>query len=363
LPAAVLVVPLALVAAARPPAPTAQAPAVSVHPGKYWSGYGQEGGSPTSVGAVWQVPGIPKTKPESFANFWVGLGGDGARASLTHWLFGSGLEQIGVAAAAEYGQVIYYPWWEVIPGTDSQAQLASSKPHVFMHDGKPLSVEPGDFITASVTLKGHTYYMEMSDIRGTNNTIWSTPAVPASGPDLSNDSAEVIMEDSPDASGNPLPLGKFGRVLFDGAYIDGQPIKSARNLTEYTLVPNPGLGISPIGANGDNFTVTTALPAVPRITKATTYTKGELVYFNIQYADPGNDAEGFGFVGVNGSGWAKESHPFWDPSYGIVGHDSIAYPFNQGCGTAAQSSSYVKTWIFDTALKASTPVTIHLVCT
>ena len=27
---------------------------------------------------------------------------------------------------------------------------------------------------------------------------------------------------------------------------------------------------------------------------------------------------GFGFVGVNGSGWAEENHPFWSPSYGII---------------------------------------------
>ena len=59
------------------------------------------------------------------------------------------------------------------------------------------------------------------------------------------------------------------------------------------------------------------------------HTSGVLVYFDIHYADPGNDAEGFGFVGVNGSGWAEENHPFTSPSYGIVGPDSIAYPFNR----------------------------------
>ena len=357
---AALAVPLALTAAARAPAPT-HAPTVKVSPGKYWAGYGQEGGSPTSVQAVWQVPGIPKTKSESFADFWVGLGGD-RNVSLKDWLFGSGLEQIGIGALSQYGQVIYYPWWEVVPGTDSQAKLASSQPHIFMRHGKPLSVKPGDFITASVSVSGGTYSMKMSDGRGTNNTIWTTPTVYASGSHLSHDSAEVIMEDSPDATGKPLPLGLFGRVLFDGAYIDGNPIGSAPHLTEHTLDPNPGVGISPIGANGDNFTVSTALPAVPRITSATTYTKGKLVYFDIHYADPGNDAEGFGFVGVKGSGWAEENHPFWSPSYGIVGPHSIAYPFNQGCGTANQFSSYVKAWIFDTALKTSKSVTIHLVC-
>jgi len=105
-----------------------------------------------------------------------------------------------------------------------------------------------------------------------------------------------------------------------------------------------------------------AIPA-PYITQVTTYTQGVFVYFQITYADPGNNAEGFGFVGVNGSGWAEETHPFSSPSYGIVGPNSIAYPFNQGCGTAEQTDSYVQAWIYDTAGDLSEPVTIHLVCT
>jgi serine/threonine-protein kinase len=101
---------------------------------------------------------------------------------------------------------------------------------------------------------------------------------------------------------------------------------------------------------------------VPEITSVGTYTQGQLVYFDIHYTDPGNNAEGFGFVGVNGSGWAEENHPFTSPSYGIVGSDSIAYPFNEECGTAQQSDSYVQAWIYDSAGGRSTPVVIHLVC-
>jgi eukaryotic-like serine/threonine-protein kinase len=107
---------------------------------------------------------------------------------------------------------------------------------------------------------------------------------------------------------------------------------------------------------------TSPAPSTPEITSVGTYTQGALVYFDIQYADPGNDAEGFGFVGVDGSGWAEENHPFTSPSYGIVGTDSIAYPFNEECGTAQQYASYVEAWIYDTAGTRSTPVVIHLVC-
>lgn len=105
-----------------------------------------------------------------------------------------------------------------------------------------------------------------------------------------------------------------------------------------------------------------ASPPVPEITSVTTYTQGVLVYFDIQYSDPDNDAAGFGFVGVNGAGWAEENHPFSSPSFGTVGTDSISYPFNEGCGTPQQYDSYVQAWIYDTAGGRSTPVVIHLVC-
>jgi hypothetical protein len=324
------------------------------------------GGSYHDVTAVWQVPGMPRTKSASYAFFWVGLGGDGYGPvnGLRNLLFGTGLEQIGIVQEANGGQTAYWPFWEVKPGTPVGVKPPqSSNPHFFLDSsGNHLSVEPGDFITASVSMTNGTYYMNMSDSRGTNNTIWTTPTVIASGPNLDNHSAEAIMEDPTDNNGQQLPLADFGRVSFDGVSVDGNPIGST-NPTEFMIRPNPGINISPIGANGDNFTINTPAPPVPRITSVGTYTNGVFVYFNIQYADPGNDAEGFGFVGVNGSGWAEENHPFSSPSYGIVGPDSIAYPFNEGCGTAQQYDSYVEAWIYDTAGDQSKPVVIHLVCT
>ncbi len=123
-------------------------------------------------------------------------------------------------------------------------------------------------------------------------------------------------------------------------------------------------GVSSPPPVSPSTSLSTPPPAeVPQLTSVGTYQQGVLVYFDIRYTDPDNDAEGFGFVGVNGSGWAEETHPFTSPSYGIVGPDSIAYPFNQGCGTAQQSDSYVEAWIYDAAGNHSTPVVIHLVCT
>jgi eukaryotic-like serine/threonine-protein kinase len=101
---------------------------------------------------------------------------------------------------------------------------------------------------------------------------------------------------------------------------------------------------------------------LPQITGVTTYQQGELVYFKITYDDPGHDAEGFGFVGVNGYGVTEENHPFSDPSFGIVGPGTVAYPFNLGCGTDQQIQGRVQTWIYDTAGDRSDPVVIDLAC-
>jgi hypothetical protein len=88
-----------------------------------------------------------------------------------------------------------------------------------------------------------------------------------------------------------------------------------------------------------------------------------LVYFSLTYADPGHDAKGFGFVGINGAGWKEENHPFSSPSYGIVGKDRIDYPFNLACGTSREYKSYVEAWIYDSHGQRSIPVVVDLTCT
>jgi eukaryotic-like serine/threonine-protein kinase len=100
----------------------------------------------------------------------------------------------------------------------------------------------------------------------------------------------------------------------------------------------------------------------PRITSVQTFTQGVFVYFKLDYTDSDGDAEGFGFVGVKGSGWAEEQHPFSSPSYGTAGPGWIEYPFNQNCGQPNASASYVKAWIYDTRGDDSQPAVIHLVC-
>ena len=122
-----------------------------------------------------------------------------------------------------------------------------------------------------------------------------------------------------------------------------------------TPPPTPTASPSPSGSS--------STAAVPQITSVTTYQQGTLVYFDVSYADPGQDAEGFGFVGVNGADLVEGSFPFSSPGPGIVGPDSIAYPLDLECGTAGQREAEVQAWIYDTAGASSQAVVIDLACT
>jgi len=101
----------------------------------------------------------------------------------------------------------------------------------------------------------------------------------------------------------------------------------------------------------------------PRIIGTFTYQQGPMVYFEISYSDPGHNAAGFGFVGVEGSDWPQQHHSFSNPAAGIVEANSISYPLNQGCGTGFEYTSTVKAWIYDSDGNRSKPVIIHLACT
>jgi eukaryotic-like serine/threonine-protein kinase len=178
----------------------------------------------------------------------------------------------------------------------------------------------------------------------------------------------VSLQPSPSLSPSPPSVSPAASVSSGTSVPAGTsaPTGSSAPGTPTTVSPKSSATPAPANtqsASPSKSASTPAGPAVPEITSVGTYTQGGLVYFDIHYSDPGSDAEGFGFVGVNGSGWAEENHPFTSPSYGIVGTDSIAYPFNEACGTAQQYDSYVRAWIYDTAGDRSTPVVIHLVCT
>jgi protein kinase-like protein len=103
-------------------------------------------------------------------------------------------------------------------------------------------------------------------------------------------------------------------------------------------------------------------PPAPRIIHAFTYQQGSRVYFDINYSDPGHNAAGFGFVGVQGTDLREQDYLFSNPADGIVAGNTIAYPLEQGCGTGQEFTSTVEAWIYNKAGVRSKPVIIHLAC-
>jgi hypothetical protein len=102
---------------------------------------------------------------------------------------------------------------------------------------------------------------------------------------------------------------------------------------------------------------------VPKIIRTSTYQQGQMVFFEIFYSDPGHDATGFGFVGVQESGdLPRQVIPFSSPGPGIVEANTIQYPLDQGCNGNVEFTSSVKAWIYDKAGARSKPVIIHLAC-
>lgn len=97
--------------------------------------------------------------------------------------------------------------------------------------------------------------------------------------------------------------------------------------------------------------------APPTIDGTDTYREGALVRVRVRWS---GDVTGFGFRGAGGSGWAEESHPLTDPSYGLVTPGQVDYPFNHDCGGDAYESD-VEFWVFGDHGR-SDPVTVHLRC-
>jgi serine/threonine protein kinase len=130
------------------------------------------------------------------------------------------------------------------------------------------------------------------------------------------------------------------------------PIASPAASQSPSSSPSPSPSVTP----------TSPPPPVPSIKSVGTYRKGVWVYFDVQYANPGHDAVGFGFMGANGSRWVQETYPFSSPGRGIAGPDRVAYPLNLECGTAKPHKAEIETWIYDSAGASSKPVVISLTC-
>jgi hypothetical protein len=166
----------------------------------------------------------------SYSSFWVGLDGYSSNT----------VEQTGTDADCNGSTPVYYGWYEFYPAF----------PVNF-----PNPVQPGDSMSAEVSVSGGTVTITLSDA----TQHWAQQASQAnSGYALS--SAEWIAE-AP-SSGKVLPLANFGTVTFTNASATGggttgsishftnDPITMATSSGQVKAVP------SALGSGGSSFSVT-----------------------------------------------------------------------------------------------------------
>jgi hypothetical protein len=160
-----------------------------------WSGYVVTGATFSSVTGTWVQPELDcaSTGPSASA-FWVGLGGNSTGSNA--------LEQAGTGAeCTANGTARYHAWYELVPAPSVEI---------------PLTVEPGDTITATVTVKGTKVTLQVKNAtRGTQVTRVKR----MNRPDTS--SAEWVAEAPSlcDGSGScrTVTLSDFGTVRFTKA--------------------------------------------------------------------------------------------------------------------------------------------------
>jgi hypothetical protein len=191
-----------------------------------WSGYAVSHARFRSVTASWTVPAVRSTAdPRATASFWVGLDGRDGR----------GLQQIGTTSGMMGAAPHYGAWWEMLPGPSVDV---------------PMTIAPGDSITASVVADGRsTFLLSLRD--NTSGQRFTTRQLDAAPP-LS--SAEVVAE-APSSAGGLLPLADFGAVHFVGARANGRPLgtfdwskvnmtSSSRTLASASALSTDGTGFT-----------------------------------------------------------------------------------------------------------------------
>jgi hypothetical protein len=159
-----------------------------------WAGYvAQSTIKFSSVSGSWTEPSVSDVSGDGYSAFWVGLGGSRQQSQS--------LEQVGTSADVVNGRTQYYAWYELLPAAETRLKL---------------DIEPGDHISARVTVDGTNVTVSLSDDT-TGQSVAKT--LQMSNPDTS--SAEWIAEAPATASqygaDEVLPLADFGTVTFTDA--------------------------------------------------------------------------------------------------------------------------------------------------
>ena len=155
-----------------------------------WSGQVATGGTYTSVAGSWTVPTV-QPGGNDYSATWIGI--DGTSSST--------LIQTGTAQESDFGTTAYYPWYELLPNSETPI------PHL---------VEPGDSMTSSIT--------ETSTV----NSTWSIVLTDVSEQWTFQISVHYVtpgtsaewIEEAPTV-GTQTTLADYGSTTFTGMSVGG----------------------------------------------------------------------------------------------------------------------------------------------
>lgn len=215
----------------RAPIPAITATANFSNISKNWSGYNATGGTYTGVGGTWIVPNSDSNGLGFSADAtWVGIGG----VSSTN------LIQAGTQTILTNGTTSYQAWYELLPTSSRKI---------------PLTVNPGDSITISITNQsGNTW--NISFLNNTSGKNYQTSVTYYS----SLSSAEWI-EEAPSMGRSIIPLDNFGSVHFSDLWTIKNGVKvnpSETNATPVSMANPLGQILaqsSVLGNDGASFTI------------------------------------------------------------------------------------------------------------
>jgi len=187
---------LAALAACAVPATAAAAPRSATS--SNWAGYAVSKPSTTfsRVSGTWVQPNVTCAQGRRrYSAHWLGLGGLHS--------YSRALEQIGTEADCAQGTPVHSVWYEIVPAAPVPVHI---------------TVRPGDTISASVTVTGHSVKLFLANrTRGTT----FTKQLVANQVDVT--SAEWISEAPSACFGNgdctTLPLANFGTASFANARV------------------------------------------------------------------------------------------------------------------------------------------------
>lgn len=201
-----------------------------------WGGYADVSSSSsqtfTNVSGDWTVPTVTSSSGSgSYSAFWVGL--DGFSSST--------VEQIGIEADTVGSG--YYAWYEMYPNNSYEI---------------PLTIKPGNVISADVSYQGsNKYKLSIEDI--TTNKSYSITKTMSGG---QRSSAEWIAEAPSDYFG-VLPLANFGSDTFTDASATLNGVTgSISSFSNYDInLETPTLDATPtaLSSNGTSFSISTSV--------------------------------------------------------------------------------------------------------